>query len=257
MTESFYQQEQIIKSHYEKIADNYDVFWGNSADIVEYYSNQIVKYLDLKSTDVFVDLGCGTGIYTKKIRGIAQLINPVLCVDISAKMLKKIPDNAQFKPILMDAVEFSEQPRQYDKVLMQGMTHHILDKGKLIKNLTKRLNPGGKILTTGLPYRLEYPLFEKVLETYQDLYYKGESSVDLFLELGFEVKLRYVRYPISVEKYKYLEMVRNRYISTLLSFSEQEIEDGLKEIEAKYRNESILNFNECFLFILISKPAND
>ena len=257
MTESFYQQEQTIQHHYEKIADNYDAFWGDSAKIVNFYSNQIVKYLDLKSTDIFVDLGCGTGIYTKKIRDIAQLINPALCVDISAKMLDKIPEGTQFNPILMDAVEFSEKPGQYDKVLMQGMTHHIVDKERLIKNVTKRLNPGGKILTTGLPYRLEYPLFEKALKTFQDLYYKGESSVDLFLELGFEVKLKYVRYPISIEKRKYFNMVKNRYISTLLNFSEQEIEDGLKEIEAKYYNESILNFNECFLFILISKAAND
>ena len=59
MTGSFYQQEQQIKKHYEKVADNYDVFWDDSANIVDFYSNQIVKYLDLKSTDIFVDIGCG------------------------------------------------------------------------------------------------------------------------------------------------------------------------------------------------------
>ena len=111
--------------------------------------------------------GCGTGIYTKKIRDIAQLINPVLCVDISAKMLGKIPDNAQFKPILMDAVEFSEQPRQYDKVLMQGMLHHVKDIDGLIENLFCRLNSHGKILTIGIPRDIEYPLFNAALKRFK------------------------------------------------------------------------------------------
>jgi len=66
MTESFYQQRKSIKNHYDKIADNYDELFDNSSQIIEFYSKKIVKYLDLKSTDIFGDLGCGTGIYTKK-----------------------------------------------------------------------------------------------------------------------------------------------------------------------------------------------
>ena len=248
---NFYQQTEEIKNHYEKLADKYNSFWGDSPELIDFYSQKIVEYLELKPTDNFVDLGCGTGIYTKKIRDLAQLINPVICVDISAKMLENIPDNKKFKTILMDAVEFSAQPGRYDKILMQNMTHHILDKEKLIRNFAQKLNLDGKILIIGLPYRLDYPLFEKALKKFQNLYYKGEQSIDFFLNLDFEVKLNYIKFPVSVEKSKYLKMVKHRFISTLSSFSDPEIEEGLKELEGKYQKKLVLNFNEIFLFILI------
>lgn len=46
-------------------------------------------------------------------------------------------------------------------------------------------------------------------------------------------------------------MVKHRFISTLSSFSDPEIEEGLKELEGKYQKKLVLNFNEIFLFILI------
>ena len=253
MAESFYQQTKQIKNHYDKIADNSDEILDNSSEMVEFYSKKIVKYLALKPTDIFVDLGSGTGVYTKKIRDIVQLINPILCVDISAKMLEKIPDNLQFKPIVMDARLFVEQSKKYDKVLMQKMLHHIKDIKGLIENLFDRLNPGGKILTIGIPRNIEYPLFDAAFKRYQEFHPVGNQIRDIFTKAGFKLTRELIKYPVSIEKHKYLDLIRNRYISTLSSFSEGEIEEGIKELEQKYSQASHLNFNECFIFLLAAK----
>jgi len=156
----------------------------------------------------------------------------------------------------MDAKLFAEQSNKYDKVLMQKMLHHIKDikdiKG-LIENLFGRLNPSGKILTIGIPRDIEYPLFDAAFKRYQELHPVGNQIRDIFTNAGFKLTRESIKYPVSIEKQKYLNLIRNRYMSTLSSFSDREIEEGIKELEQKYSQVSDLKFNECFIFLLAAK----
>ena len=43
-------------------------------------------------------------------------------------------------------------------------------------------------------------------------------------------------YKVEIIRNKYLKMLKNRYISTLLSISDTELQKGLNEIEHKYKN---------------------
>ena len=43
-------------------------------------------------------------------------------------------------------------------------------------------------------------------------------------------------YKVEIIRNKYLKMLKNRYISTLLSMSDTELQKGLNEIEHKYKN---------------------
>ena len=43
-------------------------------------------------------------------------------------------------------------------------------------------------------------------------------------------------YRVNVNKKKYLKMIKGRYISTLLTLSEQELQKGLDEINFRYKN---------------------
>ena len=42
-------------------------------------------------------------------------------------------------------------------------------------------------------------------------------------------------YKVKITKKKYLNMIKNRYISTLLTFTNKELLEGLKEINLKYK----------------------
>ena len=42
-------------------------------------------------------------------------------------------------------------------------------------------------------------------------------------------------YNVQISKIKYLKMIKNRYISTLLNFTDSQIIIGLKEITKKYK----------------------
>ena len=44
-------------------------------------------------------------------------------------------------------------------------------------------------------------------------------------------------YKVNISKKKYLKMVKNRYISTLLSLTNKEIQKGMNEISYQYKDD--------------------
>ena len=56
---------------------------------------------------------------------------------------------------------------------------------------------------------------------------------------------------VKIPKKKYLEMIKNRYISTLLKFSAKEISEGIDEINLKYKK--LLKFKDKLQCIIIKK----
>ena len=48
------------------------------------------------------------------------------------------------------------------------------------------------------------------------------------------IKKKFI-YKVKITKKKYLNMIKNRYISTLLTFTNKELLEGLKEINLKYK----------------------
>ena len=102
--QEYYLQNQPIQNHYQKIAENYDDLWTYSPKFLKFIAQNIIEKLNLQFTDKLVDLGCGTGLFTKAIHNQIQLKNPIICVDSSAKMLEQIPSNDIYQPLLMDAI---------------------------------------------------------------------------------------------------------------------------------------------------------
>ena len=58
-------------------------------------------------------------------------------------------------------------------------------------------------------------------------------------------------YKVKIRKKKYLKMIQDRYISTLLSMTTSELSDGVKEINFKF--DKILKFNDNLVCIIIKK----
>ena len=58
-------------------------------------------------------------------------------------------------------------------------------------------------------------------------------------------------YSVQISKLKYLEMINNRYISTLLNFTDKEIINGLNEVIRKYKK--ILKFKDRLICFIIKK----
>ena len=56
-------------------------------------------------------------------------------------------------------------------------------------------------------------------------------------------------YSVKINKKKYLEMIKNRYISTLMSLSEKQLLRGIQEIRTKYKDK--LKFRDKLICIIL------
>ncbi|NES65198.1 MAG: class I SAM-dependent methyltransferase [Okeania sp. SIO2D1] len=242
------------ENYYKNIANIYDNLWSYSPEYIKFTTQKIIEYLHLTPTDTLVDIGCGTGIYSKEILNHIQLQQPIICVDPSAEMLEKIPANSRLNPIEMDGVKFSKNPGIYNKIFLKEAIHYIEEKFILFQNLWQRLTPRGIFLLLLLPPTIEYPLFAKALELYEKKQPHYQELIDLLQKVGFVVDSDIIEYPLELPKSQYFEMVENRYMFLLSEFNDTELAAGLKEMEEKYQDKSVLKFSDRMVFIAATKP---
>ena len=53
--------------------------------------------------------------------------------------------------------------------------------------------------------------------------------------------LKYFSYKVKISKKKYLEMILEKFISTLLPLNKKQILSGIKEIDKKYKKNLVFN----------------
>ena len=77
---------------------------------------------------------------------------------------------------------------------------------------------------------------------------KDKKMFDLILKNNPKIIIKRFIYQVKILKTKYLKMIDNRYISTLLNFTDNEIIYGSNEVMRKYKK--ILKFKDrliCFV----------
>lgn len=244
----------VIQRHYRRLAQSYDDLLYYSGDFVRCVSAKIVEKLCLHADDAFVDLGGGTGMYTADILEQVSLRHPVTLVDPFPEMLAKAPAELPIRRVCMDALTFSAQPGHYDKILMKESVHHVQDRPALFRNLHARLNPGGVLLLVHVPPVIDYPLFEAALERSKTWHADPDELTGQLEAAGFTVERDAFDYRHVIDKEAYFRMVRNRYMSLLSSFSDEELAAGLREMVETYADREMLEFNDHFDYLTAVKP---
>ncbi len=134
---------------------------------------------------------------------------------------------------------------------MKEAIHHVKpsDRRWVVDGLGRLLAPGGRLLVVMLPTRIEYPLFRAALEAFERLQPDPADIASYLREAGLSADVRYHDFTLSVPKERYLAMVRERYMSLLSLFDDDEIEAGVREIDAVHPG-PLLTFPDRFAFVL-------
>lgn len=246
--------QDVIDRHYTRLADDYNEFLYYSDEFVRTLTRKMIQKLDLHRDSRFVDLGCGTGMYSLDILKQVPLKHGVLGVDCFAEMLARIPSDAPIEPVRDDAMSFARRNLVYDRMLIKETIHHVHHRTTLFSLLFQQLSPGGRLLLVHVPPEVHYPLFDAALQRCRNWHADpGEVVTDL-RAAGFNVERDGLDYPHSLPKHHYLNMVRGCYMSVLTSFEPAELDAGVREIERKYADVDVLNFTDHFDFITAVKP---
>lgn len=242
--------------HYAHVASSYNesFFSEEGSDYQRWQLGHVVHHLRLQPTEQVVDLGCGTGGFTSALYTKAGLTQNILAVEPSQSMLNLAQTLPGIAVYCSDAQSFvRDRALRYDKALMNGVIHHIpsRDLPELYLGIYRQLHQGGILLTVTRPGIVHYPFFPAALDRWKKQ--TQEHTVYILVEnmekAGFSVSYETYYYPVQIAKNRWLEMIRNRFWSTFSYFNDEELEVGIAELENKYAQTDILQFEEALIFI--------
>lgn len=241
--------------HYERAAERYDDNWEHTAAYVQWMNERIAGALDIRPGDRIADVGSGTGLFLKGILPAVGPERPILCLDPSEAMLRYLPDDDRLRPVCASAEDIAKGAvdlpyDELDAILIKETIHHVEDIPETMRGLAGLLAPGGRILVISLPPRLDYPLFGAALDRFAAHQPEPADIARAMSDAGLSAGWSFQLFEAAVNPDHYRELVGNRWMSVLTTFTDEELADGLEEMRRKQEGLRELRYFDRFGFIL-------
>ena len=209
--------------------------WLSSKDYIKSFNTFLSKKIKLNSKSKILDIGCGRGKIIGSLSSKLNLKNKPLGIDITNH--KDKDKRISFKQISALSF-FLKNKRKFDLILIK-QTIHLLNFNEIIKllNLSKKnLSQNGKIIIFSLDTDSnEIPTF-KLMKAKLSKSLKRDKKILTLIKKLFPCKKSKFIYKVKIHKNEYLKMLKNRYMSTLLSMKNNELQKGLNEVKYKYKD---------------------
>ena len=209
--------------------------WLSSKNYIESFNKFVTKKVKLNSKSRILDIGCGRGKILGTLSSKLNLKNKPLGIDI-------INHKDRDKRIrFMQTNVFSfllKNKKKFDLILIKQTIHllNLKEINRLLHLSKKNLSQTGKIFIFNLDTdNNEIPTF-KLMKTKLFKSLKRDKKIIKLITKLYPYKKSKFIYKVKIIKSRYLKMLENRYISTLLSMSNYQLQKGLKEIKYKYKN---------------------
>ena len=225
--------------------------WLSSQNYIHSFNSFLLKQVKLDKNSRILDIGCGRGKILADLSIKLKLQNKPIGLDIESHKDKS--KKIIFKKI--DAMNFVSKTKITFDLILIKQTIHLLRKQQILKLLSickKILSPNGKIIVLSLdPQKNEIPTFHLMKKKLNISLKKDKRLFDMIIKDNPKTIIKKFIYSVQISKLKYLEMINNRYISTLLNFTDKEIINGLNEVIRKYKK--ILKFKDRLICFIIKK----
>jgi len=223
--------------------------WLSSKHYILKFNNFLNKINQLNSNTIILDIGCGRGKIIGSLSSKFNLKNKPIGIDLVSH--KDKDKRIKFKKI--DALSFfSKNKKKFDLILVK-QTIHLLKLNQiktLLFEMKKSLNPNGKILILTLdPFKNKIPCFKLMKIRLSKSLDRDKKILNYILKLYPRVILKKFSYEVKIKKKKYMTMISDRFISTLLNLNDKQIVTGIKEINIKYKKNII--FKDKLICIII------
>ena len=209
--------------------------WISSIKYIKSFNDFLLKQKKLNKKSKILDIGCGRGKIIGTLSSRIRLINKPIGVDIEKHI--DVDKRIIFKKI--NAVKYLKNNKKSFDLILIKQTIHFFNKKKISSLLTyakSKLNMGGKLLIFSLKTKNnQIPCFKLM-----KLKLKKSLKKDEILSRIIKIKLASSKesnfnFKVNIAKKKYIEMVKNRYISCLLNMRTKDIYTGIDELNSKYK----------------------
>ena len=225
--------------------------WLSSQKYIQSFNKFLLKQVKLDKKSRILDVGCGRGRILANLSNRLKLSNKPIGLDIENHKDKS--KKIIFKKI--DALSFISKTKITFDLILIKQTLHLLNKRQILKLLSickKKLSSNGKIIILSLdPKKNEIPTFYLMKKKLNISLKKDKKMFDLILKNNPKIIIKKFLYQVKIPKIRYLKMIDNRYISTLLNFTDNEIVCGSNEIMRKYKK--ILKFKDKLICFVIKR----
>jgi len=223
--------------------------WLSSKSYIQSFNNFLIKNIKINSNSKILDIGCGRGKILGSLSSKLKLKEKPLGIDIVNH--KDRDKRINFKKI--NVLNFSLRKDQKFDLILIKQTIHLMkfsEMKKMLKLLKRRLNPKGKILIFTLDtVKNEIPTFKLMKHKLNQSLKRDKKILKIITKLyPYRIKKKFI-FNVKIGKKKYLDMIKNRYISTLIPLTKKQIIQGTQEIELKYNNE--LRFKDKLICIIL------
>ena len=223
--------------------------WLSSQKYINSFNRFLIRNFNLNSNSKILDIGCGRGKILGALNSKLKFKIKPLGIDIVNH--KNRDKRINFKRI--DALNYSSTDNQKFDLILIKQTIHLMKLSeikRLLRLLKKKLNSKGKILIFTLETnKNEIPTFKLMKNRLEQSLKRDKEILKIITKLYPYRKKKNFFFDVKVKKKEYLKMIKNRYISILLTFSNKQLDFGAQEIELKYKD--ILRFKDKLICIIL------
>ena len=176
----------------------------------------------------------------------------------NAEMLHEAEKWEGVKSYLGTADKFfsiDHQPK-YKKILINQCAHLFPDPLATFQKAAQYLPTDGMILLIVRDKTTTFPLWKSVRE--QMSHPEGDNTLHASLEqAGFNIQMFSEMHIVEMTKVQWYDKLRRRIFSTMADMSDEQIEEGLKELDQDWflgkQDFDTVEINDCLLFYVVTK----
>ena len=215
--------------------------WISSTKYIKSFNNFLLKQKKLNKESKILDIGCGRGKIIGSLSTKLKLKNKPIGLDIENHEDKD--KRIIFKKI--SAIKYLENnKKKFDLILIKQTIHlfNLRDIKKILTYSQSSLEKDGIILIlTLVTKKNEIPTFSLMKQKLNQSFKRDIIIWNKILRLNIKKSISKFNFKVKVKKNLYLDMIKQRYISTLLKLSPAQILNVIQEINLKYKKNIIFN----------------